>query len=128
MKENLIITGVKYQYIKDPSYPVEIMHYEPLRPIVYDYSGDYDPMEDTCSRELVRPVEFVDSYRKTRRWVGMTKEVQEAIGLPFDVFSDMSEQIYNQTKRISDLNSEMDDLKNMGFWKRVWFMVTRKVK
>ena len=49
----------------------------------------------------------------------MSKQVQDAIGLPMECFEDMNNQLATQQRIISQL-------KEMGFWKRIKFVFTGK--
>jgi len=110
----IVITGVSYTEVKQDSEgypdPVEINH---LPKLTAQFVGDYseDIPEPMVTRELVYPHAFVDFRTREQRWVGMTKDVQDALELPLEAFRDMSNQIFAQQR-------ELETIKRMGFWKR----------
>ncbi len=120
----------KIKVIQTNLEPTMIAHalscdYEPM-------STDYIPPEITT--EMVRGRRFVN-IRGEEVCIGMSKQVQQAIGLPFEVYDVMENNITFFRKRNQNLESKNFSLlkriewhQTMGFLGRVKFLFTRKVE
>lgn len=82
-----------------------------------------DPIEVT--EEMVKGETFCTANGDTI-CIGMTKEVQTAIGLPFNEFDSLRERLYQNHLRIMDAERErynverrINRFKNLGYWKRL---------
>jgi hypothetical protein len=73
-----------------------------------DYYDSQAFVDFAIEKEVVTPRKFVDE-RGRRYLIGMTREVQEQIGLPFDAFE-------NLQKENKELREAVHDL---SFWQRV---------
>ena len=72
--------------------------------------------------------------RKEKVYLGATPDVEEAIGLPFEVFTNMNKEIDDLTSikngmierilRLKELESKID---NMNFFNRLHFLITGRV-
>ena len=100
--------------------------YEPMR-------ANYIPPEITT--EMVRGRRFVN-HQGEEVCIGMSKQVQEAIGLPFEVYDNMQSSISFLEKRCQNLNNENFNLRNrirfmeerfqsINLWGRIKFVFTR---
>jgi len=92
---------------------------------------DYIPPEITT--EMVRGRRFVN-IRGEEVCIGMSKQVQQAIGLPFEVYDTMDNNITFFRKRNQNLESQNFNLlkrieqhQSISFLGRVKFLFTRKV-
>ena len=54
--------------------------------------------------------------------IGMTQQVQDLIGLPFEAFSNMEATILGMKLKITALLKELDEFKTMGFFGRLKFL------
>jgi len=109
---------------------VEVAHFR--WPDGYFETGDYEcsPMTAELTYEMVRGRRFRNRDGK-EVCMGMTKQVQDAVGLPFEAFEDMEKEIYSLNKERKRLKQEVGDLTralmklhNTGFWGRLkWLFV-----
>lgn len=93
------------------------------RPVV----GVYDPsviMEASVKTEVVRGRRFVDASGE-EFCIGMTKEVEATLKLPFDIYEDMSSQVcqirailLREEKKTYRLENRLKAIKEMSFWER----------
>ena len=97
------------------------------RPSISAYS-DYSNLpteEKTIKTELVRGNRFYDIHGN-EVCIGMTKEVQDVLKLPFDVYYNMSNAV-NSIDRELDLQKSithrlqyrLETIKKMSFWERL---------
>jgi len=103
-------------------------------------SCSYEPMRaknipPEITTEMIRGRRFVN-HQGEEVCIGMSKQVQEAIGLPFEVYDNMQSSISFLEKRCQNLNNENFWLRNrIGFmeerfqsinlWGRIKFVFTR---
>ncbi len=90
--------------------------------------GAFDPtakIEPTIKIELVRGSRFYDR-QGNESCIGMTKEVQEHLKLPFDVYYDMSNALIHMDGKLRversvsyRLRYRLQTLKEMSFWERL---------
>ena len=92
--------------------------------------GDIPEEESSYKREFIQGKRFVDE-KGNRFTIGMTSEVRETLGIPFDVMESMGTAIEQyQAERvrfISNINryqSCISKLGRTGFWKRFKFLFT----
>ncbi len=64
--------------------------------------------------------------------IGYSKQVEEAVGLPFEIFKNMQDDIDDyrvtmrrQTDSINRYQSYISELGRAGFWKRIKYVFTR---
>jgi hypothetical protein len=82
------------------------------------------PVGQIIKTELVRGRRFVNAEGR-EFCIGMTKEVEEVLGLPFDIYEDMSSQIYQigavlrrEEIKTQRLENRLKVIKDMSFWER----------
>ena len=51
--------------------------------------------------------------------IGMTKQVQDAVGLPFEAFENMEKEISNLYEEVGNLRLAISMLRGTGFWGRL---------
>lgn len=85
------------------------------------------------TNEVVLGKDFKNAHGKTV-CIGMTKEVQEAIGLPFEAFEELQKLIeefrqYNQLlfDRIERTEKRLKEYSSLSFLGRLKYLFTRKV-
>ena len=95
----------------------------------------YDTAEETVpiTTEMIVGEEFVNA-RGQKFCIGLSKQVQEAIGLPMKAFSGMSSKIETQRTTISQLKrkygvvlAKIDKFESMKLWERIKYVFTNKV-
>ena len=98
------------------------------RPIV----GVFDPsavMEETVKTEVVYGRRFVDASGE-EFCIGLTKEVEDTLKLPFDVYENMERRLYfahndlvrsNNRHQVKQkrLENRLKAIKDMSFWERL---------
>lgn len=67
-------------------------------------------------------------------YIGMSKQVQEALGLPFDAFDSMSKRLRDNSDIINHLDGELASQKQtikqhetMSFWNKIKFILEHKI-
>lgn len=109
----------------------KIVHF-PEYPTV-PFSHENAKAEDfSIEEEIVRGTRFVNN-RGEEVVIGMSKKVQEAIGLPMSVFEGQEFTIESLSREVSrlrkhkwELHEELLEFKHMDFWKRLKFFITRR--
>jgi hypothetical protein len=81
-----------------------------------DAGADVRPLE--VAYELVTGRRFVNS-RGEEICIGMAKDVQHILGLPFDAFERMDYDLKVAQGIRMRLRQELDDIKKMNFWQRL---------
>lgn len=108
-------------------------HFTPSARVVGSDPVQYSPVEE----EMVHGKMFVNHFGK-RVCIGMTRQVQEAIGLPLEVFQKQRDLIASDRATIADLQHETEDLRRAaqqaqrdldafrtaGLWSRLKYAVT----
>ena len=109
---------------------IEICQREYMSPIKR-ISGS-DPVEHVeVTREMIRGRTFINE-RGERLCIGMSKQVQDSIGLPFRAFENMSQRIEMDAITISQLRGRsamyqkrIDTFKMAGIIKRLKYLFTK---
>lgn len=89
-----------------------------------EYVDRDDDKEMTIETEIVRGSQFVNS-RGERICLGIKKDVQDLLGLPFESFFDMNFTINRQRNEIDELKNVIQTVRKMSFWKRLKFLLTK---
>ena len=102
---------------------VMISRMEGLPPFADLYPYDDDtPLETVeVTQEMVHGRWFNNGWGK-EVCIGMTQQVQDLIGLPFEAFSNMEATILGMKLKITALLKELDEFKTMGFFGRLKFL------
>ena len=95
----------------------EIYHYGPTMNRVPCNS---ECMESVTS-EMIRGRTFVNAHGR-RVCIGMSKQVQDAIGLPARAFENMSEHIENSNILINAMKKRIESFQNMNLLGRILFV------
>ena len=82
-----------------------------------------DPMPFDEVMELVEGIKFNNGLGETI-CIGWTKEVQEALGLPFECLDNQMKMIVQQNKTIITHRARLQRLNAMTLWQRMKFCVT----
>jgi len=85
---------------------------------------DFPNAENICvdvDIEIVKAQAFMTSDGK-RIDIGISKKVQDTLGLPLDCYRQMSEEIYTYKNEILELRERYTSIKNARFWKRFKFL------
>lgn len=73
-------------------------------------------------KEIIQGEQFVNAYGQ-RFCIGMSKQVREAIGLPFEVFKNM----HGEIEQLQDANAGRQErivkFNAASFWKRLWYVL-----
>lgn len=95
------------------------------KPFVWLEKPGLIPESIEVTREMVRGRIFVNT-RGQRLCIGMTREVQEAIGLPFEIFDSMDQKITGLSKQNHELRCRAqaymdwhDNFIRLNFWGRL---------
>ena len=95
---------------------VELAIYPP--PSVRFHAGEIPPLRDICiTREMIEGRVFRNSFGR-EICIGMRKEVQDALGLPFEAFEGLRSQVEQKNLIVNELLSRLENIRNMGFWDR----------
>ena len=85
------------------------------------------------TREIIKGQRFINK-RGESVYIGMTKEVQDILGLPFYVFKDLTNLNRNLQKQLDtlikdkkDLELEIKNIENTGFLRRLKYLFTGKL-
>ena len=85
------------------------------------------------TREVIKGQRFINK-RGESVYIGMTKEVQDILGLPFYVFKDLTNLNRNLQKQLDtlikdkkDLELEIKNIENTGFLRRLKYLFTGKL-
>ena len=73
------------------------------------------------STEIVKGMQF-RNHRGQTICIGMTRAVQEVIGLPMGAFDEQRKEISNLHVEATILNATIYKYRNMNFWGRVKFL------
>ena len=92
---------------------------------------DSDPPERCeVEQEMVRGREFVNANRE-RFCIGMSEQVQKAIGLPMEAFENMNRELDTNRQTIAQLRGRnamyqkrIDVIKEAGLWQRIKYVFT----
>ncbi|NIU12591.1 MAG: hypothetical protein GWN76_00800 [candidate division Zixibacteria bacterium] len=122
----LVVIGVDVRSVVDnPHYFDAVRKHHP-RVSIQDLAEIPFPKE--VPLELVRGTTFIND-RGQEITIGMTQEVQEAIGLPMDVFNSQTEQIdklnhevAQKVQEVKELKTALKDYRTMTVWGRVKFL------
>jgi len=88
---------------------------------LYPYDGDMSQEMVEVTNEMVHGTRFRNS-NGLDVCIGMTQQVQDLIGLPFEAFSNMEATILGMKLKITALLKELDEFKTMGFFGRLKFL------
>lgn len=69
-------------------------------------------------REMIQGRVYRDSVGR-EICIGMTREVQEAIGLPLEAWKRLVEEHEQKRLRINDLWERIENIKSLSFWDRL---------
>jgi len=82
-----------------------------------------DPISMAVATEIIRGRDFV--FRGERYCLGMSEQVQKAIGLPMECFDKMEKDLAiadqrtrNLEYQTGELSKQLGEYKTMGFWRR----------
>ncbi len=96
---------------------------------VFDVNNKPCKMDVSEAYEAIKGKRFFNAQGK-EFCIGMSKQVQDAIGLPFEVFDGMRQQRKINIEKITRLYVETVDLKDQlnqhnkaGFWKRLKYLL-----
>ena len=85
------------------------------------------------TREIIKGQRFINK-RGESVYIGMTKEVQDILGLPFHVFNDLTnfnrklqKQLDTLIKDKKDLELKIKNFENIGFLRRLKYLFTGKL-
>ena len=85
------------------------------------------------TREIIKGQRFINK-RGESVYIGMTKEVQDILGLPLHVFNDLTNFNRNLQKRLDnvikykkDLELKIKNIENTGFLRRLKYLFTGKL-
>ena len=97
---------------------VEVAHFK--WPDGYFETGDYEcsTMTAELTYEMVRGRVFRNANGQ-EVCIGMTKQVQDAVGLPFEAFENMEKEISNLYEEVGNLRLAISMLRGTGFWGRL---------
>lgn len=87
------------------------------------FSPEHCAEEMKIETEIVRGRMFVNS-RGERVCIGIKKNVQDLIGLPFEAFEAQQALIAREQRRVFNLENEIKGIKALKFWKRLKFLLT----
>lgn len=100
---------------------------------VLPIEGTYPVEYAEVKREHVNGKIFINN-RHEEICIGMSKQVQDLIGLPFEVYDNMNKEIkslsgnYNYVNKLyKKLDIELEKYKKLTFFKRLKFLFTNKV-
>lgn len=110
-RKMLLIESIKYVEVDNDVWPIHS-----FSPPNY-YNNLDEPVEESVVREMVTGRRFVNS-RGVEICVGISEEVQNLIGLPFEVFNNMEKEVSEQYYIIQDQNKTLSDFRNMPLWNR----------
>ncbi len=95
---------------------IEFGSFPPLD--VRSHTGGILPVKDIdITREMIKGRVFRNSLGR-KVCIGMRKEVQDALGLPFEAFDGLRDQVEQKNLIVNDLLEQINVIKNMGFWGR----------
>lgn len=99
----------------------QIAYHEPLS---YAAITDSDPKEYVeITTELITGRRFVNANGE-EVCVGMSKQVQKYIGLPFEVYENLQNNIKYERKQTKIQRYKLDRVKSMTFWHRIKYAFT----
>ena len=85
------------------------------------------------TREIIKGQRFINK-RGESVYIGMIKEVQDILGLPFHVFNDLTnfnrklqKQLDTLIKDKKDLELKIKNFENIGFLRRLKYLFTSKL-
>lgn len=88
-------------------------------------------IEKTVNMERITPEEFVDAFGR-HSFVGLSRKVQEDLGLPMEAFITMKEELETLRwdkqklyKAVNALSKDVLKYEEMTFWQRVKFCFKR---
>lgn len=117
----IVITEIKYIKTSNHRDTLELLHRQ--YPEVHPHSFEERGVETL--KEMVKGRRFVNS-RKETICIGLEKEVEELIGLPFEVFEKMRDEIetlennIEYEKRLNKtLNDSLVNWEQMKLWGRI---------
>lgn len=76
--------------------------------------------------ELVCGRRFTNARGETVA-IGMRKQVQQAIGLPFEAFENMNKTTSRINQQMKKQRKELEKIKSLGFLKRLKFLLTSQI-
>ncbi|MFH1777587.1 MAG: hypothetical protein ABH952_08545 [Candidatus Omnitrophota bacterium] len=107
---------------------VELAHYPPMNFSIYP-GPKTEPIEITY--EMIHGRTFVNANGE-EFCIGLSEQAQTAIGLPFEAFENMSNEIEKLQIHIGDLRKKyniardkINQYETMGLWKRIKFLFGR---
>ena len=84
-----------------------------------DADGGY--RELNVVTELVKGRKFVNS-RGQKVCIGMTSEVQQLVGLPFEAFDRMEKEVRELTLQRNRIYARLNRIEVLTFWRRLKFL------
>lgn len=110
----LLIRKVEIEEIPEvSSAPYKIVKHSPVASGYLDLSREIGELsivtEDVFPRRFINTIEGVD------RWIGMTQDVQDKIGIVFDAFETADLDVRENRRKVKEI-------KSWNFWKRLKFL------
>jgi len=119
----IVITKIEYKTTDNYQDKVEIFKFQ-------NPEFDINPLEHPQMQihtEMIKGRRFVNAKGK-QICIGMSKEVQELIGLPFEVFENLQKDIENERALNKSLNESLLEHEQMGFIDRMKYLkIYRKI-
>lgn len=86
--------------------------------------GPRDPIR--IATEVIRGQRFRNS-RGVIICIGMSQQVREAIGLPFEVYENLQHNLDYEKAQLRQSRNQLKRVKDMTFWERIRFAFTGEI-
>jgi len=122
----LCITDIKVHEVNDNAQMVcQIRHFDKLK--FFDYKDfDFDEMGVPVVKEWIKGEIFINE-RHEQVCIGMSKKVQQSIGLPFEVYGNMQNnfKIIQSQRDVDKKLIARLERKTIGYW---WNRLKKRIK
>ena len=111
-RKMLLIESIKYIEVENDVWPIHSFTAPRY------YNNHDEPVEESVVHEMVTGRRFVNSHG-VEICVGISEEVQNLIGLPFEVFNNMETELSELNYIVIDQNKTLSNFRNMSLWDRL---------
>lgn len=126
----IVVTDIKYMVCQEDQLRIAYMEKQPIS--VFGFNHEVEKINVT--NEVIRGRYFVNN-KGDEVCLSYKKDIQDLLGLPFEVFENLSNDIkilqglnFKITKEKDKEEAKLKTFLNMSFWDRLKFLFTGKVK
>ena len=118
----IIITKIETIEVDRDMYPMP--RYDE-RPLIRYEDGYAEKVDAMYYMDLIKGKRFV-KWPGGEYVVGWSKQVEELLGVPLELIDDLQKDYDNVRDQNDDYLARIRNFNNLGFWKRLWFILNEE--